>query len=45
MKAFMSEILKFPDRVSRRSSDGTPEKTAAGVKDRTVTKMPVGTFL
>jgi len=36
----MSEVLKFPDRVWRRSNDGTSETAASGKKDRTVTKMP-----
>jgi hypothetical protein len=36
----MSQILKFPDRVRRRSNDGTSETAAYGKKDRTVTKMP-----
>jgi hypothetical protein len=36
----MSEVLKFPDRVRRRSNDGAPEAAASGKKHRTVTKMP-----
>jgi hypothetical protein len=36
----MSETLKFPDSVRRRSNDGRPEEAAAGKKERTVTKMP-----
>jgi hypothetical protein len=36
----MSQILKFPDSVRRRSNDGTSEAAASGKKDRTVTKMP-----
>jgi hypothetical protein len=35
----MSQILKFPDSVRRRSNDGTCEAAASG-KNRTVTKMP-----
>jgi hypothetical protein len=36
----VSQILKFPDSVRRRSNDGTPQEAATGKKDRTVTKMP-----
>ena len=36
----MSQILKFPDSVRRRSNDGTSEAAASGKKDRTVAKMP-----
>ena len=36
----MSEVLKFPDRVRRRSNDSASETAASGKKDRTVTKMP-----
>jgi hypothetical protein len=35
----MSEVLKFPDRIRRRSNDGTSEAPASR-KNRTVTKMP-----
>jgi hypothetical protein len=36
----MSEILKFPDSVRRRSNDGATKLAASEKKDRTVTKMP-----
>ena len=37
----MSQVLKFPDRVSWRTlNDGTPKEAAAGTKDGTIAKMP-----
>jgi len=38
-EAGMSQILKFPDSIRRRSNDGPPREAAYG-KNRTVTKMP-----
>ncbi len=39
IRLIMSEVLKFPDGVRRRSNDGASEAAASRKKDRTVTNV------
>ena len=36
----MSQVLKFPDIVSRRSRDRVPKRAAPGTRDGAKTEMP-----